>query len=170
MNEFSKLQDALTQADIPFEVDRGAPAVEGAPEFLVIRKAPDYLIEVEWRARGGFGISSSRRGDPPAGFDAPDEMYRGATAAALRIAELWTAEGRTDASKKLAVAELRLLRGMTQKSLAEILNVDVSVVTKREASEPSSMRVDTLKNLVEAMGGELELAVRIGNTRRLLQI
>jgi hypothetical protein len=170
MNEFKKLQDALKGAGIPFEIDQGVPAVDSAPEFLIIRKSSGYLIDVEWRARGGFGISSSRRNDPPSGFDEPDEMYRNAASAALRITELWATEGRTDASKKLAVAELRLLRGMTQKSLAEILDVDVSVITKRESVEPSSMRVDTLKNLVEALGGELEVAVRVGNTRRLLQI
>jgi len=170
MNEFTKFQLALTKAGIPFEVDSGSTLLDNAPEFLIIRKAPDYLIDVEWRPRGGFGVSSSRRNDPLSGFDEPDEMYRHASSAALRIVELWTTEGRTDASKKLAIAELRLLQGMTQKSLAEFLNVDVSVVTKRESAEPSTMRVDTLKNLAKALGGELEVAVLIGNTRRLLQV
>lgn len=170
MNEFTKLQSALKEAGIPFELEVGSPALEAGPDYLVVRKAPDYLIDVEWRARGGFGISASRRSDPPSGFDQPDEMYRNAAAAALRIVELWVAEGRTDASRKLAIAELRLLSGMTQKSLAEALGVDVSVVTKRESAEPSSMRLDTLKNLAEALGGELEVAVRIGDQRRFLCI
>lgn len=170
MNEFKKLQSALEEAGIPFELETGTPVSDAGPDYLVVRKAPDYLIDVEWRARGGFGISSSRVNDPPSGFDQPDEMYRNSTAAALRIAELWTTEGRTDASKKLAIAELRLLSGMTQKALAEALGVDVSVVTKRESADPSTMRLDTLKNLAQALGGELEVSVRIGDQRRSLCI
>jgi len=170
VNEFERLQEALASAGLPVEVEAGAPAVTGGPEFLTVRKSPDYLIDVEWRRRGGFGVSSSRRGDPPTVFDGHDEIYRTASAAAVRIVELWATEGRTDASKKLMLAELRLLRGMTQQSLAELLDVDVSVVTKRESVDPSTMRVDTLKHLAAALGGELEVAVRIGDSRRLLQV
>jgi DNA-binding Xre family transcriptional regulator len=170
MNEFLKLQNELRILNISFSVDDGKAAVPDAVEILTAWKNKRYSVEVFWKPRGGFGISAFRRGDLPSGFDGPDEMYKSAREASSRIAQLLETESSTDSEKALTVAELRLVRNMTQKSLAEALGVDVSVVTKRELAAASSMRLDTLANLAAALGGQLEVAVKFDGARRFLRL
>lgn len=56
---------------------------------------------------------------------------------------------------QMALDELRQARQMTQESLATILNVKQSSVSKME--KRTDMYVSTLKTFVKAMGGELHI-------------
>jgi hypothetical protein len=168
MRDFDQLTLALRDAGIDYTLEPAAPAtIEDPAEFLVIVRGR-YVIDVVWRRRIGFGISAYRDGES-AGFDGPDEIYRHPAEAALRITELATTESRTDRERSLSLAELRLIRNMTQRSLAALLGIDVSVVTKRESGASGSMRLGTLNDVVQALGGELEIAARFGQERRVLQ-
>jgi len=67
---------------------------------------------------------------------------------------------RSDARAKellanLALDELRVARELTQVSLARILNVSQSEVSKIE--NRADMYVSTLASYIEAMGGQLEI-------------
>jgi DNA-binding XRE family transcriptional regulator len=74
--------------------------------------------------------------------------------------------------EEMALDELRAAREMTQVSLARILNVNQSEISKIE--NRMDMYVSTLANFVQAMGGELEICavfpegrVRINQFERL---
>lgn len=71
---------------------------------------------------------------------------------------------------ELALDELREALRLTQESLAETLHVNQAAISKVERR--SDMLISTLRKIIEAMGGELEIrailpsgAVRIGQFR-----
>ncbi len=54
--------------------------------------------------------------------------------------------------------ELRLARGLSQKTLAELLHVQQPAVAKME--KRTDMYLSTLRNHIRAMGGELDIIAR----------
>jgi transcriptional regulator with XRE-family HTH domain len=58
----------------------------------------------------------------------------------------------------LALAELREAQDLTQVQLAEKLGIDQGAVSKIERR--SDMYLSTLRNVIQAMGGQLELTAR----------
>ena len=54
--------------------------------------------------------------------------------------------------------QLRQARGLTQRALASLMNVTQPVVSQLE--HQGNMRILTLRSLIEAMGGELEVVAR----------
>ena len=59
---------------------------------------------------------------------------------------------------ELPVGELRQLAGKSQRELAKILGIKQPSLSKLE--NQSDMQVSTLKKIVEALGGELDLVAR----------
>jgi len=57
-----------------------------------------------------------------------------------------------------ALSELRQARGLSQKELAERLNVQQPSIAKLESR--TDMYISTLRNHIRAMGGELEIVAR----------
>ncbi len=92
---------------------------------------------------------------------------------ALRSRMSPTAQARSEAKAQAMLAEmplneLRQARGLSQKMLAEALNVQQPAIAKLE--KRTDMYLSTLRSHVEAMGGQLEViarfpdgAVKIGN-------
>jgi len=70
---------------------------------------------------------------------------------------------------EMALAELRKAAGLTQTELAQMLGVSQANLSKLE--HQSDIQVGTLRRLVEALGGQLELVVTMpdGNKVRLSQ-
>jgi transcriptional regulator with XRE-family HTH domain len=62
------------------------------------------------------------------------------------------------ALKEMPLHRLREARRLTQKQLAEAMQIDPSRVSKIERH--SDVYVSTLRNFVSALGGELELVAR----------
>jgi transcriptional regulator with XRE-family HTH domain len=58
-------------------------------------------------------------------------------------------------SKEMALDELRTARRITQESLAKVLGVKQSAISKIERR--TNMYVSTLESVIEAMGGRLEI-------------
>lgn len=56
---------------------------------------------------------------------------------------------------RLALQELRQARQLTQKELAEILNINQAALSKMENQR--DMRISTLRKLLAAMGGHLKI-------------
>src|SRR5690348_3751010 len=56
-------------------------------------------------------------------------------------------------AEEMALDELRAARDLTQETLAELLNVNQSAISKMERR--TDMYVTTLNKIVKAMGGEL---------------
>lgn len=60
--------------------------------------------------------------------------------------------------KEMPLAELRRARGLSQKTLAKILGVEQSSVSKMERR--TDMYISTLRSHINAMGGELDIIAR----------
>lgn len=58
-------------------------------------------------------------------------------------------------AKEMALDELRTARRITQESLAKVLGINQSAVSKIERR--TDMYVSTLESVIEAMGGRLEI-------------
>jgi len=59
--------------------------------------------------------------------------------------------------REMALDELRAALDLTQEQLAEVLHVNQAAISKVERR--SDMYISTLRRIVEAMGGELEIRV-----------
>ena len=57
--------------------------------------------------------------------------------------------------KEIALAELRKAKEMTQRELAETLNVDQAAISKLESR--ADMHLSTLAGVINALGGKLKL-------------
>ncbi len=73
------------------------------------------------------------------------------------------AQGRAETEAQAMLAqmplnELRQARGLSQKMLAELLNVRQPSIAKLE--KRTDMYISTLRSHIEAMGGELEVVAR----------
>ncbi len=70
--------------------------------------------------------------------------------------------------REMALDELRTALDLTQEQLAEVLHVRQAAISKVERR--SDMFISTLRKIIEAMGGELEIrAVLPGGTVRISQ-
>ena len=59
---------------------------------------------------------------------------------------------------EMPLNELRQARGLSQKELAEILHIQQPAIAKME--KRTDMYISTLRNHIEAMGGELDIVAR----------
>lgn len=64
---------------------------------------------------------------------------------------------------QMLLAELRKLAGLTQEDLANILGVKQATVSQMEHQD--DMQISTLRRIVEALGGELEITVKMPTGR-----
>ncbi|MCY7308328.1 MAG: helix-turn-helix domain-containing protein [Rhodoferax sp.] len=82
---------------------------------------------------------------------------------ALRARMSPGAQARAEAKAQTMLAEmplheLRQARGLSQKMLAEVLNVQQPSIAKME--KRTDMYLSTLRSHIEAMGGQLEVVAR----------
>ena len=63
-----------------------------------------------------------------------------------------------EAHEEMLLHELRHVRGLSQKELAEALHVQQPAIAKMERR--TDMYISTLRTHIEAMGGELEITAR----------
>lgn len=67
----------------------------------------------------------------------------------------------------IELADLRKLQGISQRKMAELLKVQPPAVSKAE-SRPD-LHISTLRDHIEALGGELDIIVRFPNETIKLQ-
>jgi DNA-binding XRE family transcriptional regulator len=64
-------------------------------------------------------------------------------------------------AKRLLVAEVRKQLGLTQTRVAKAMGVSQSALSQLESQD--DMQLSTLRRLVEALGGELDVTMRFGD-------
>ena len=62
---------------------------------------------------------------------------------------------------EMLLAEVRRAAGLTQEELAELLGIKQPTLSRLESQ--NDMQISTLRNLIEALGGELEIVVHMPN-------
>jgi DNA-binding transcriptional regulator YiaG len=115
----------------------------------------DYHVAVEWRPSQGFGVSTPSDDDFGPGAD---EIYESTTSAFGRIRELILSQTKTRHSVDLPLRKLRESLQLTQAEIAKRLEINQATLSRIERR--SDMFIGTLRNLVEALGGSLELTAR----------
>lgn len=126
----------------------------------------DYTVTVQWRQGKGFGVSAAAE---HAYGEGPDEIYPSEEAAYGRVLSLLLSKAFTSPPITVSLKELRKEIGLSQAELAEILNKQQGEISKIERRKDFFM--STLTDYVRAVGGELQITVRLGDgTVRMLQL
>lgn len=164
MNPLLKLERQLHKELPRAAVKLDLPSRQNGTSFLDVRAA-DFQATVEWRPGHGFGLSA-----PPgkAYGLGPDEVFQDVQAVLARLRELLAAKKATAPQRELSLRRLREIRRMTQEELARRLDVKQATVSKLEHRE--ELYVSTLRRVIEALGGELELVARFDDGSVILDL
>ena len=114
-----------------------------------------YWLTIEWRPGRGFGLSTPTEGDA---FLGPDEVYEDVDAAYARAKALLLSQTPTRPPLRARLPEIREARKLSQAELASRLSINQGACSRMERR--SDMLVGTLRNAIEAMGGELYLVAK----------
>jgi hypothetical protein len=114
-----------------------------------------YSLTIEWRPGRGFGLSTPTEGDT---FLGPDEVYEDVDTAYERAKALLLSQTPTKPPLHATIPELREARRLSQVELANRLSINQGACSRMERR--SDMLIGTLRNVVEAMGGDLYLVAR----------
>jgi transcriptional regulator with XRE-family HTH domain len=71
-------------------------------------------------------------------------------------------------SRAVRLADFRKALNLTQVDLAHILGVDQSNISRIERGKLSKTEIGTLESYVQALGGSLEITVRVGKVSHIL--
>ncbi|MGE0708792.1 MAG: helix-turn-helix domain-containing protein [Planctomycetota bacterium] len=121
----------------------------------------EWLVVVVWIPLRGFGLTAGPADDEEAvayGQSADQSYPGGGEELAEHVVKLLKGKKRTSPPRSVALREIRARCGLTQAELAERLAIRQGTISKLERSE--QLDVSKLSQLVQAMGGELELWVR----------
>lgn len=148
------LIDALkAETSLSYELD--APA-QPSGEWWLDLEIGGLPVTLSWREAIGFGLYTRDERDAGLG-DRPDEIYRKAGDAGLRLLRLAAESKGRRAPAQLGLRDVRHLVGKTQAALAKSLKTDQAGVSRLEARR--DWKISTLKDYVAAMGGVLEVRV-----------
>lgn len=155
MNAIEKLEQSI-KATIPeasATLDR--PRDSTGTWWLDV-SARGRSIVVEWRPRHGFGVSAGRA----EGYgEGSHERYNDLPSARMRALDLLQTGDQTSFPRDMVLQELREHAEISQAKLAKMLRVSQASISKLERR--GDVRVSTLRRVVAALGGELELRVRL---------
>ena len=120
----------------------------------------EHAVVLQWSPQKGFGISA----DPtPAFGEGPHEVYDNLEKAVDRAVHLVDTGEHTHPPHEAWLGALRDLLGISQEELAERLKMRQASVSKLERR--SDMRISTLDKLVQALGADLQIGARVGETQ-----
>jgi DNA-binding XRE family transcriptional regulator len=141
-----KLEGKLPKATITLD----EPEKQNGTWFLDVRTGK-RAVTVEWRPSMGFGVSTPG-GEYGVG---PDELYDDLDGAFERIVGLLQNGGKTEPPDQSTLRRLREVQGVSQVDLAELMGIKQASLSKMERR--ADMNVSTLKRIIEALGGRLEV-------------
>jgi DNA-binding XRE family transcriptional regulator len=129
----------------------------------------DFEVAVEWKSEHGFGISSFQDDSSASAgmFDPPCEWYATEPAAFHRVASL-VFDRRTTKPRQFKISEIRHERGLSQETLSEQLSVKQATYSKLERRK--DVKVSSLRQVIEAMGGKLLIQAVFADTRDVREI
>jgi DNA-binding Xre family transcriptional regulator len=129
----------------------------------------DFEVGVEWKSDCGFGISSFRDDSSLTEglFDSPNEWYSTEQAAFHRVASL-VFDQRSTRPRQSKISDIRHDRGMSQEVLSEQLSVKQATYSKLERRK--DVKVSSLRQVIEAMGGKLVIQAIFADTRDVREI
>jgi hypothetical protein len=149
-HRINRLIECLCAIDLSYEIDEPANATG---EWWIDLGFDGYSTNVMWSADRGFGVFTS---DDDSYASRPDEVYREPELAAKRLLQL-AKRARNDRSA-MKLGEMRKLVDQPQTVVAKRLRKDQGFISRLERRNDALM--STLREYVEALGGEVRLMVR----------
>ena len=163
MNDIERLQDLLAERFPTATVALDPPEKPTGNWWLDVVLDGHHVV-VEYRPGRGFGISTPSVDDYGVG---PDEIYDSTTIAYDRVKELLLSQTNTRPPVDLALPKLRETMQLSQAELAKRLEINQATLSRIERR--SDMLIGTLRSLVNAMGGNLELLATFPETTVRIQ-
>jgi DNA-binding Xre family transcriptional regulator len=165
MSSIEQLERILREALPGAEFSLARPKQPSNPWWLDIVLGTQ-AVTVEWRPKQGFGISSNSSESYGEG---PDEVFEDTALAGARIIYLLKTGTSTESPHDVELRRLREEKEISQEELARLLQMSQPAVSKMERR--GDMSISTLRKIVAALGGELELVVRFpDHTARILRL
>lgn len=162
MNDLEQLRERLANRFPDASLTIDTPDTDTGTWFLDV-SLQGHLVVVQWRADRGFGITTPTRDD----FGSkPHELYACADAAYERAVNLLLSQ--TSTIPGLTLQEIRDSRHLSQAEIANRLQINQGAVSRMERR--SDMRLGTLRTLISAMGGELQLLARFPDRTVEIQV
>jgi len=159
------LEQELTKRFPAAKVSLDRPRKTSGLWFLDIT-LDDHNVAVQWQQGKNFGVSAAAE---HAYGEGPDEIYPTEEAAYGRVLSLLLSKTFTSPPLSVSLKELRKEIGLSQAELAEILNKQQGEISKIERRKDFFM--STLTDYVRAIGGELQITVRLADGKlRMLQL
>ena len=125
----------------------------------------DSHLAIQWSASTGFGLATAS--DENFG-EGPDETYDSLEEAQRRIDQLLTSLEQTSPPFGVLLSRLRERRGITQQALADRLGIRQSTLSGIERRQ--DVQISTVRRVVEALGGVLELFATFKGERYRINI
>lgn len=151
VDRFAKrLQQVLPRVEV--EVDRPR---DGGGTWWVDASLGDHRVTIDWRPRRGFGVSSA---SSDSYGERSDEVYSDLERTVRRVAALLRTGAKTESRRDMILRQLREERELSQADVAQFLGVSQAAISKLEGRRDP--RIGTLRKVVAALGGRLELVVR----------
>ena len=150
------------------KVEGSVPGVEGVIATSTVLDGPftldffnsvGHILNVIWWPRRGFGLSSPASHGYGEGVD---EMYSNVDEAIERVIHLLRTGSETSSPGALTVRQLRERLLVSQQDVAKRLRVSQAAVSALEKDLANS-QISTVKQLLAALGAELELRAVLPN-------
>lgn len=125
----------------------------------------DVHLGIQWSEGTPFGVSTATTDNFGEG---PDETYDSVEAIRERVDELLTGVEQTAPSFGVLLSRLREQRGVTQQVLSERLGIKQSTLSGVERRD--DVQISTVRRIVDALGGSLELSATFGDLRYRIDI
>lgn len=156
-NAIEILSDQLAVDCPDSTVSLDKPKKTSGSWFLDIQR-DGHAVSVEWRAKQGFGVSSSA--DALYG-EGPDEIYDDREAVRHRVLSLLLSKGETSPPPTVRLADLRRELGLSQIELAERLSVQQGAVSRLERR--GDIKISSLREYCQSLGCNLTLMAMFPN-------
>ncbi len=154
MNAMERLERDLLRAVPKAQIKMDRPDDKSGAWWLDAN-LDGHAVTVEWRPRRGFGISATE----DAGYgEGADEVIDDEKATLARVVRLLMSRGKTQSPREAILQQIREQQEVSQEELARLMSVSQSAISKLERRP--DMHLSTLRRLIEALGGELELRAR----------
>jgi len=152
--------------DIVDEIKKRLPDVRTRVEKVEGPRGPVWVdvsngrsgVVIEWRQGMGYGVTSLPSDSIGT---ASDETYEAASEVVDRVEQLLNKGLRTQPPQEAALQRLREHRRVSQDELARRLGVSQPSVSRME--HRLDMNISTLRSVVEAIGGTLEIVARFAD-------
>lgn len=150
-NPIELLEHKLRKRFRAAAVSLDRPAKKQGTWFLDIERN-GHRVVVQWKEGRGFGVSCSQQHIYGEGAD---EVYQELEAAFARVVCLLIECSYSSPPLSVRMAELRRERGVSQESLAALLDVKQAAISKMEHRQDAL--VSSVREIVRSLGGELRL-------------